>query len=500
MDKVVISGINTAGETEDFEVEIQDEDGLISVKVRRRHDYVSLDLTPISSMTSLQTLTIFKNFRLTSLDLTPLSNLTDLQYLLIGGNLRLTSLDLTPLSNLMGLQSLLIGGNLRLTSLDLTPLSNLTGLHTLSIGENPSLTRLDLTPLLNLIDLRELSIKWNEGLSSLDLAPLTDLTRLQSLDISRNMGLSSLDLAPLADLTSLQSLNLSWNTRLTRLDLTPLSRLTSLQSLNISDNHELTKLDLTPLSSLTGLQKLDLWENRGLKSLDCFLSKSTLDSLMPLEYLDTVEMPIDYRFTPLGSFQYIAQLLPIVEEHEETWKMHHLIQSTLELLGLEWIGILDMDRESLAVIIQHWEDGDFRESARNKFLSYWRDCIESGGTTIGISIEHVYDLPELAVMAERVIAMRSHEMEKLVLSKEGNVIDLRPLYLTAYGHQVLQALEMDLTCTADEFEPVSGALEKLGFDLNVEDQSQQEQIARPPNMSVSLCNYIFRLVEHPDKA
>ena len=91
--------------------------------------------------------------------------------------------------------------------------------------------------------------------------------------------------------------------------------------------------------------------------------------------------------------------------------------------------------------------------------------------------------------------MRIHEMKKFSLSRNGDVIDLRSMHLTAYGYQILLALQKGITCTLNEFESVSKALNDLGLNIKVEDQSQQEEFAHPPNIGASLAEYILQLVK-----
>ncbi|MHA1928300.1 MAG: hypothetical protein ACTSV2_06945 [Candidatus Thorarchaeota archaeon] len=228
----------------------------------------------------------------------------------------------------------------------------------------------------------------------------------------------------------------------------------------------MTSLDLTPLGCLTTLQMLNI-SNTTLTSLVCFLSSSTMKILTPIDRRQSYK----FTFTPLGSIKFIIQIMHIVEKYEEPWKTHHLIQGSLALLDLEWIGVLDMEPETFARIVQDWYEPDFIERERTRFISYWLEQIESGGTTIGISLERIGDSHELVERVDRIVELRNHEMESLVLSKEHDVVDLRPLHLTAYGFQILQALEMGVTCKIEKFGSVYGALEELGFDLKMKEQA-----------------------------
>jgi len=175
--------------------------------------------------------------------------------------------------------------------------------------------------------------------------------------------------------------------------------------------------------------------------------------------------------------------------------MHHLIQGTLALLGLEGLGLSDLDSDSFVRIFQQWNEVDFREIAREKFISHWREQIESGGTTIGVSLTQEHNIGELSLLADHIIELRNKEMGGLTLSEKDDEINLEPLYLTAYGYQILRALKAKLTCSKQEFESISRSLDKLNFTLQVKDHSLHEEFSSPSRLSTSLIDYIFRLVE-----
>ncbi|MGQ4911751.1 MAG: hypothetical protein ACP6KW_06220, partial [Candidatus Thorarchaeota archaeon] len=269
-----------------------------------------------------------------------------------------------------------------------------------------------------------------------------------------------------------------------------LSHLFRLQSLEIQYCKSLTSLDLSPLSSL---QSLHIEGCESLTSLNCFLAPETMMTLYS-GIRSHQRLPITFQFTPLHFFHDIIRLIPIVQKYEEPWKTHHLIQSTLTLLDLEWVGMLDMDHDEFAQVFQHVDDPDFREETRRLFITHWTKQLEAGGTTIGISLERASELGELAVKADRIIELRNREMKDLKLMKTGDSIDLRPLYLTAYGYQILQALGLGVSCTGGEFESVLGACKELGFTLKVEAR-KEEDFVHPPYMSASLAEYIVQLVK-----
>ncbi len=192
------------------------------------------DLTPISDLTSLHTLSL-DDTRIT--DLAPLAALTSLHTLkLILAHVS----DISPLAGLSSLHTLTLGS--RQTS-DLSPLAGLTSLHTLSLVlEKIS----DLSPLGGLKTIKRLSL---DGALVSDLTPLSDLKSLHTLVLQQT---PVSDLRPLSGLTSVVAISLS-GTQVS--DLTPLSALTSVHTLVL---HRTPVSDLRPLAGLTSLRVLSL--------------------------------------------------------------------------------------------------------------------------------------------------------------------------------------------------------------------------------------------------
>ncbi|MHA1927649.1 MAG: hypothetical protein ACTSV2_03605 [Candidatus Thorarchaeota archaeon] len=110
-------------------------------------------------------------------------------------------------------------------------------------------------------------------------------------------------------------------------------------------------------------------------------------------------------------------------------------------------------------------------------------------------MEHVGEFPELVLRADCILEMRSNEMEILALTKKDDVINLRPLHLTAYGYQVLEVLKMNVTCPVMEYGGASRILKEIGFGIKVKEGSEQEGLSPHPNMSASLVEYIIQLVK-----
>lgn len=341
---------------------------MINLRYLNLDDNNLTDLSPVSGLTDLEQLSVYKNPDLT--DLSPLAGLTGLRnvnfdsslvtdYSFMAGMTKLEYVnlfdvqedtDLSALSGLTNVKSIAIASN-NFTP-DLSFLSGMTGLRSLSLQVNPSLEELDLSFAANMTELTHLDI-YNysqDTVSVTDLTPLAGLTKLQELSIPAEVK----SLAPLAGLTELRSLNLqtrngngsyypltdisalSGMTKLTTLflalgdvkDLSPVSGLTSLTDLNLYGNFncpdlqflsglaKLTNLsielgdvkDLSPVSGLTSLTDLQIYGN---------FSCSDLQFLSGLTKLRTLQIRPNNGegATPLTSLKGLENLTELRELH-----------------------------------------------------------------------------------------------------------------------------------------------------------------------------------------
>ena len=248
------------------------------------------DIAPIAGLTNLIVLELSEN-RIN--DISPLVNLTNLESLRLNNQRRLNDdgrgytnvlNDITSLAPMTSLKNLGISNN---AINDLSPLTGMTNLETLSLFSN---VINDLSPLTGMTKLTLLHLGHNE-ISV--LTPLTGLTSLRSLDLSNSPLIT--DFAPLSELSNLETLSLSYSrirdisslavlNNITSLelsgneirDLTPLSSLTNLGRLSLNSNQSIS--DFTPISELINLTSLDL-TNTGIADISLLADLTSLTSL-----------------------------------------------------------------------------------------------------------------------------------------------------------------------------------------------------------------------------
>jgi len=408
----------TYTEEDDTQQQVEFEEDVIEIDLASKR-IASIDLTPLATCISLQKLVLDFN-QLQSIELTPLATCTSLEFLNLDGN-HLQSLDLTPLATCTSLYGLYLHGN-QLQSLDLTPLATCTSLEFLNLAAN-QLQSLDLTSLTTCTNLKELTLHGNQ-IQSIDLTPLATCTSLRLLDLSENQ-LQSLDLIPLATCTSLQSLNLGEN-KLQSIDVTPLATLTT-------------------YSNLTHL----LYDNPHLQLY------SGVYSWLRREY-DRYKRPIStypWSFLRRAADQFGTD--------------RRVQQDILCAMGCRNYGFIDCDLSDLFLSIPADSPIEMaREQVRKKLLEEITRIVDTRGATTGLNVEELSAYHwEIAKRIQRIIELREAEMQRVIVGVINTGMDLRELWLTAYGFEVLTALEMRLTTNLKGLEKVKTAFSELGFEL-----------------------------------
>jgi len=115
------------------------------------------------------------------------------------------------------------------------------------------------------------------------------------------------------------------------------------------------------------------------------------------------------------------------------------------------------------------------KAVQEKMLNSAIKQIDSGHTTLGLKIEEIVSkYPELASRFDDVMNLRTIELEEVeTYVGHWKYVDLRGLWLTAYGFEILSALNMDLIITKSDFELVQDAFRKKGLVLKTCDEKSQ---------------------------
>ncbi len=490
--------------------EFEDNVTMINLELRRMID---IDLSPLASCINLQRVSLHGN-QLQSVDLTPFASCSNLQELGLSGN-HLKTIDLSPLATCTSLRAVSLDYN-QLWSIDLAPLAACAGLQGLRLGKN-QLQNIDLTALETCTNLLELSLDYNQ-LQTIDLSALSACTGLRKLELNGN-HLQSIDLNPLSYCTSFWELELSENVihsidlgplsyctrfgrlwlhanRLHYIDLNPLASCTSLQKLGLNENY-LHSIDLRPLASCTSLQTLWLNANR-LQSVDLTplsqctnleelaLFRNPFHSEAPYSWLEkdkVSERPKDSYpwFVALGDYNMVYER----PKDSYSWHFLHQVarknrnncqvqQDILYAMGLKDYGFIDSNLSGLFLSFSSDASTEMvHQQVKERLLAEIVRAVDQERTSTGLRIEELSSQHSaIAKIAHRIINLREAEMHLVRVGAEGDEVDLREVWLTAYGYMVLTSLGMGLTTDLEGVEQVSTALTELGFDLKTSTTSR----------------------------
>lgn len=142
------------------------------------------------------------------------------------------------------------------------------------------------------------------------------------------------------------------------------------------------------------------------------------------------------------------------------------------------LSVFDLDEflgldEDILTILESIEDGtDFDAVSKefeNKLISLTEQQLKSGGSTLFFDVERMSVKPS-AVLVNTLIDQRWREFKKVLTQfrkkeetwKEKRAIDLKPVYVTHYGYEVMRTLVIGLEITSkDELAVLMDALEKI---------------------------------------
>jgi len=465
-----------------YQEQFEFSDDVVHLKLRGKR-ITSIDFAPLTACSRLQSLYLFDNQlqsidlaacsnlqslylyenQLQSIDLSPLSVCTNLQKLSLDSN-QLQTINLTPLSSCSSFQELWLSRN-QLLTIDLSPLSSLTSLQTLDLSSN-KIQQLDLAPLASCSSLQLLDLGFSQ-LQSIDLSPLSVCANLQKLSLGSNQ-LQTIDLAPLSSCTSLQSLSLGGNIFQT-INLAPLASCSSLQSLSLGFN-QLQSIDLSPLATCSSLQELWLIKNQ-LESIDATSLFS--DPSIKHDSQCTVHSWLkrkDASYTRPSSTYPWPFLSQVVKQYKKDRRVQ---QDVLSALGLENYGFIDHDlRKLLRSLRPDTPIAEACELVKQGLVKKIVAAADKGGITTGLKLEELLtQQSEIAKRAQSIIELRDAEIQQIRVGVRNDEVDLQELWLTAYGYEILSALDMRLTTDLEGLEQIKSAYAKLGFELKTGETS-----------------------------
>ncbi len=270
----------------------------------------SIDLSGLSSLTTIGNNFLYKCKSLTSINLSGLSNLQNIGIGFLHQCEGLTSIDLSGLSRLTTIGKGFLYRCKGLTSINLSGLSKLQNIGKGFLYECKGLTSINLSRLSNLTTIEEFFLASCSSLTTIDLSVLSNVTTIESYFLGACSSLTSIDLSGLSNVTTIESYFLGACSSLTSIDLSGLSELTTIGENFLYGCKGLTAIDLSGLSNLKYIRRKFLRKCSSLTSINLSgLSNLTtigIDFLAECNSLTT----INFSGLPKNYHNLIRQRLP----------------------------------------------------------------------------------------------------------------------------------------------------------------------------------------------
>ena len=349
------------------------------------------------------------------------------------------------------------------------------------IGHGQQMRSIDLKPLTDCTSLRKLDLSGN-SLRSINLRPLSSCKNLEEINLDGSR-MRSINLSPLAHCTNLKKLGLGifsesdygsyvtnggygvlvepkWPT----VDLSPLSACPKLETISTngytgSYSFIGSDMDLTPLLACAEFDWNSLRNERGFT----YLRQPAADMVFPVsvaekmgEAVGAVGFQSGKEFMSKKRLRTIVNILKALQgnaRHE--WKRAIIAQDILEQIQPGYTGYLKGTPDMLQSIYKPRKSlKKMLDEIQERINDLQYEQIDAGGTTIGIDIEEMKEYGHNAVRIPHLLELRINEIRDVRVLVVSDVADLRALWLTAYGFEILRSLRLGTWVKADEVERV----------------------------------------------
>ncbi|MBD3407692.1 MAG: leucine-rich repeat protein [Candidatus Lokiarchaeota archaeon] len=407
-----------------------------------------------------------------SIDLSGLSSNQRIREIDLSEN-DLEEINLGSLRYCSSLEKLYLSGN-RLKTINLAPLKSVSALRILRLNRN-QLRKIDLKPLQNCQNLREIILSSNK-IRQIDLAPLIDHGELRLLDLGNNL-LAEIQLDPLLTCYSLKDVSLGEN----RFDSIDVSRF-----LIHEQDTQFTGV------ALRALELIDdkIFEERNIR-YDVRWNRGDLrNQSLHQDFRTAIRKFAIFYSEPSESFN--------PGQYYEDDRILHVSALILLSYGLDYfIGYEGNIVEYVNNLPRDLTSEEIRRKLQLYLLEEVSKQIDNKGITVLFDIKKmVKDCGDCVFLAEKIIQRRKEEVEELVLYQDDEKINTRPLYFTAYGHQLLNQFHNGLQTPMEleEFRVIEDALSKIGLSIKITtDPSEARFLVNISNQMASSLKSLIRL-------
>jgi hypothetical protein len=326
----------------------------------------------------------------------------------------------------------------------------------------------------------------NMSISHLDLSVVNELPYLRKLNLSRN-ELRAVDLRPIEQ-PSLVSLDLSGNP-LKNVELGPLAKHRDLESLDLfCPSLDKSILDVTPLLHCSKLRRLVVPSNT---RLVCYYELCLVNAPWINTYEKRIERLPQVEYWVDSLWLFLKEQMMYLDEVEKIDVRFGLLRP----YHLASYGALDLDIVSIfyragVPAARRSNPPPLGVTLEKIILEEARLLLERGKSSIMMNLSDLERTP-LADLVPSIVEKREEEIARVVIPKQDERYDLRYLWLTGRGFQLLHSHDFDLETDEAGFSELSKLLEPLDASSLIGRANEDYD----SNLPSGLVQYIWKAVK-----
>jgi hypothetical protein len=135
---------------------------------------------------------------------------------------------------------------------------------------------------------------------------------------------------------------------------------------------------------------------------------------------------------------------------------------------------------------------DARQAIFDAAVRLVQNQLETGGPTLFLDVEGMKNT-SASKLIPLIVEKRSEEIENIILPVKGSKVDLRPLWLTHYGFNILSVADMRFTTDLAGLRMLQKSFSELDMILKTEDVTQLDE-SYTSSYTTSMQEHIFNFV------
>jgi len=331
-----------------------------------------------------------------------------------------------------------------------------------------------------------------------DLSDISQCNNLEKLNLSHNM-LEELNLSPLSGCSSIEEIHLI-NNHLITLDLWPLLNNLKLDFIDVSENR-IQRMDLTPVLQ-NAQTKLD---SSVVVSVDNILrwvyTKEELSNRFQVVRTDGISWPV----APVIMWNVYHEM---TEQYDWAQLKERIISILKKMAPLHWYGaqrglfhgldisaIAGFDGDPQLVLDDAVAKMSFEEARQTIFdttVELVQNQLETGGPTLFIDVELMRDT-SASKLIPLIVDKRREEIENVVLKVKSSNVDLKPLWVTHWGFEILSAADMRFSTDLQGLRMLRKSFADLDLKLRTEEVTTIPEFYKD-DYSESMQRHVFDIV------